>query len=106
MPIDSGNLYDNVKYDYIEVLQLDDATLMFDSVCQPTAYPGTACNTALDNLSGGQYIRLVIVRNIPAGADSASVMKEVNVIVLWAERTWTRSVNIRTLIGRKDYDFF
>lgn len=98
--ITSSTAIGSLKYDTIETFDENRTTFTYDTLCRQ-AYPNT-CSTA-----GVDYVRIVNIRNIPSGEDSNSmVMKEVNVIVLWKEGEWTRSVNAMTLVGRKDYDFF
>ncbi len=93
-----------LSYDYIEVLNEDKANHEFDPVCVKQASDADTCDAVIPS---GDYIRIVNVRNIPAGSsESAVIMKDINVIVLWKERNYTRSVSIRTMVGRKDSDFF
>lgn len=92
-----------LAFDSIEVLTKNPATRTFHQDC--FQQHSNDCSDAV--IDAGDFVRLVNVRNIPTGAaDSAAIMKEVNVIVLWKEREFTRSISIRTKVGRKDSDFF
>ncbi len=92
-----------LAFDSIEVLTKNPATRTFHQDC--FQQHSNDCDD--DVIDAGDFVRLVNVRNIPTGAaDSSAIMKEVNVIVLWKERELTRSISIRTKVGRKDSDFF
>jgi prepilin-type N-terminal cleavage/methylation domain-containing protein len=95
----------SLEYDSVEVLKEDVASNRFDQVCFQRA-PGD-CDGNIDAEDTWDYVRMVNVRNLPAGApDGTTLMKDVNVIVLWKEMGRTRSVSIRTLVARKDSAFF
>jgi hypothetical protein len=94
----------DIEFDGIEVLQEDDAADSISTLCakqSPDNCTATIINEDWD------FVRIVNVKNIPPGSsDGSSIMKDINVIVLWEERGRTRSVNIRTVVARKDDDFF
>ncbi|MGD2080047.1 MAG: prepilin-type N-terminal cleavage/methylation domain-containing protein [Nitrospirota bacterium] len=94
-----------IAYDSVEVLKEDVAGNRFDQVCFQRD-PGD-CDDNISDEDTWDYVRIVNVRNLPAGApDGTTLMKDVNVIVLWKEMGRTRSISIRTLVARKDSDFF
>lgn len=94
-----------VEYDSVEVLKEDMADNRFDQVCFKQA-PGD-CDDNINDEDTWDYVRMVNVKNRPTGApDGTTLMKDINVIVMWKERGRTRSVSIRTLVARKDSDFF
>lgn len=69
-------------------------------------YPGDDCSGDIAS-DDWDFVRITNVKNWPPGSPlHDSVMKEVSIMVLWKERGLTRSVNLRTLIGRKDNDFY
>lgn len=95
-----SNLSSKTTFDYIETINYDEDNLQFVTQCEGVT--GSTCPT-----SDVDYWRLINVKNIPdASVDDVAVMKEVAVIVLWEHRGETRSVEMRTLVGRKDIDFF
>jgi prepilin-type N-terminal cleavage/methylation domain-containing protein len=102
----NANLSSTTSYDTVETIVYDDATRAF------TIYPPHCQAWHPDDCSrdGVDYVRLINVSNTPAGLDDVvgtmPVMKEINVIVMWVEGGQTKKVEMRTLAGRKDSDFF
>jgi prepilin-type N-terminal cleavage/methylation domain-containing protein len=94
----------DIEFDGIEVLQQDPDTGIISNLCSRRS-PNN-CDTFI-NAGEWDFVRIVNVKNIPPGSsDGTSIMKDINVIVLWEERDRTRSVNLRTVVARKDDDFF
>jgi type IV pilus modification protein PilV len=95
----------DLDFDTVEVLKQNTTTHMFDVVCWRQY--NNNCDSAISNTDNWDFVRIYNVRNIPEGSDlSQSIMKDINVIVLWKDGALTRSVNVRTIVARKDYDFF
>lgn len=96
--LNNSDLSDTANYDYVEVLEEDKENNTFNRICE-AAY-SDSCDV------DGNYTRYVNVRNIPEGAtDANAVMKEIAVVVKWKWAGETRQIEMRTLIGRRDYDF-
>lgn len=94
----------DIKFDGIEVLGQDPETGSISTMCAKRSPKN--CDATINN-EDWDFVRIVNVKNIPPGSgDGVSIMKEFNVIVLWEERNRTRSVNLRTIVARKDDDFF
>lgn len=95
-----SDLSSTSTFDSIETYNYNEGNQEYELQCEGIF--GSTCPT-----NNVDYWRIVNVRNIPAGASRDTVvMKEVAVIVLWAHGDGTRSVEMRTLVGKKDIDFF
>jgi prepilin-type N-terminal cleavage/methylation domain-containing protein len=95
----------DIDFDTVEVLKRDPSTDTYDQVCwrQHT----NNCDSDINNTASWDFVRIYNVRNIPSTAtDEDVVMKDINVIVLWKDGNSTKSVNLRTIVARKDNDFF
>ncbi len=105
--INSNTEVSTIGYDMIEVFKEDpnDPMSMVNPFCTARASYGS-CSAEI-NSGDWDYVRITNIRNWPLGSEMQdSVMKEVNTIVLWEERDRTRSVSLRSLVGRKDNAFF
>jgi prepilin-type N-terminal cleavage/methylation domain-containing protein len=105
--IKSDTNVSDITYDTIETFVEDQSNPMSLAVANCTEYYNYSgdCDSAL--AGEWDYVRITNVRNWPLGSPlHDSIMKEVSVIVLWKERGLTRSVSLRTLLGRKDNDFY
>jgi hypothetical protein len=107
--INTDTSVSDLNYDYIEVFvdktnyDPPDHMSLVTPECK-VKYSGN-CNTAL--AGKWDFVRITNVRNWPLGSPlHDSVMKEVSTIVLWEERGLTRSISLRTIVGRKDNDFY
>ncbi len=102
--IDKTTDITTLEYDSVEVLKEDEAGNEFDQVC--FKQDPDDCDTQINDEDTWDFVRIVNVRNIPAVSDDDTIVKDLNIVVLWKDRGSTRSVSIRTLVGRKDSDFF
>jgi type IV pilus modification protein PilV len=99
-----------LEYDYIEVFvdktnaDPPEPMSLVEPTCEVEFGLGN-CNTEL--AQEWDFVRVTNVRNWPLGSPGHdSVMKEISTIVLWKERGLTRSISLRTVVGRKDNDFY
>lgn len=104
-----------LKYDTIRVIKdysgLNGIQPEMIAVIHEAHHPFTT------DITLGDFTVLFNIRNKPASASSDDcsdwpsgaevvVSKDVNIIVLWKEGTATKSVSMRTIVGRKDNEIY
>jgi type IV pilus modification protein PilV len=100
-----------LRYDYVEVFEdtTDETPPDYMSLVIPACeeYFPNNCNARIADDTSWDFVRITNVKNWPPGSEMhSSVMKEVSTIVLWKERGLVRSISLRTIVGRKDNDFY
>jgi hypothetical protein len=93
----------DISYDWVEVLKKQGG--IYNSICGPRF--NDTCNATINDPDAWDYVRVRNIRNLPDGSEEETVIaKDINVIVFWKDGASTRSVNVRTMVVRKDDDFF